>query len=284
MAESKDRRLTSRFLVLGLFAFCLAVFSNSAAQRFFSFGTSYTSLVGQPTPVPQQNAARPGREDEPTPIEEGVMTEKQEKHSKIFKGYRDSTGGKRLKDLILNQNEVRVEVPIGDVLAPRGTDLSEYLAAYLKKEVCNSDAIVVGTVTRKSSQLVDDGTFTFTDYEVNPDEVLRNNSKAPVQTGNSITLTRPGGSVNLKGHVIRARDRSYDLLSVGHRYLLFLQFVSETGAYQPIYNSVLEDSFELDNGQMIQVSQKALPFGNSQPRNADSFLGEVRKAVATVCN
>src|SRR5437867_768128 len=146
MAKSKDRRLTSRFLVLGLFAFCLAVFSNSAAQRFFSFGTSDTSLVGQPTSVPQQNAARqntarPGREDEPTPIEEGVMTEKQKKHSKIFKGYRDSTGGKRLKDLILNQNEVRVEIPIGDVLAPRGTDLSEYLAAYLKKEVCNSDAI-----------------------------------------------------------------------------------------------------------------------------------------------
>ena len=40
---------------------------------------------------------------------------------------------------------------------------------------CDADAIVVGEVTSKSSQLTEDQDFIFTDYELKVEEVIKNN-------------------------------------------------------------------------------------------------------------
>lgn len=249
-------------------------------------GTSLTSRETSQNQPKQSgaNSEQSTKQEDPTLIQEGVMTDKQRKHSRIFKGFIYVTGGRKLRDLIGNQNEIHVEKEIGDVQAPRGPDLRMYLQTYFKKVICGADAIVIGTTVSKSSQLTDDGTFTFTDFEFSPEDVLKANSSVLLGVGNSITITRPGGSVKLNGRIIRGQDHNNEPLQVGRRYLLFLRLIPDTGAFQALDNSAFEDSFELNAERITQVSAKALPFGNQRPSDAVTFLSELRSAITGACS
>jgi hypothetical protein len=46
-----------------------------------------------------QGALSSGKQEEATPIQEGVMSEKQKKHSKLFKGFSNVTRGKNYVNL-----------------------------------------------------------------------------------------------------------------------------------------------------------------------------------------
>ncbi len=229
-----------------------------------------------------QDKAR--HQEEATPIQEGVMSDKQKKHSKIFKGFKDVTGGKKLRDLAGERGDVEVTMPIGDVQAPRSANINQYLNKYLNEVSCKADAVLIGTVTSKTSQLIEDGTFTFTDYEVRVEEVLKNNSTSPISSANTITVTRSGGAVKLNGHTIRAIDYRNESLAPGSRYLLFLQFIPETGAYQSLNNNLFEDSFQLCDGQIIQVSGKPLPFKSQRPFPETPFMVELRAVANQSCD
>lgn len=226
-----------------------------------------------------QHGIAPSKQEEATPIQEGVMTEKQRKHSKIFKGFREVTGGKKLRDLVTERGDVEVIVPVGDVQTPRSVNLSKYL----QNISCEADLVVIGTVKNKASQLIEEGTFVFTDYEVTATEILKNNPVVPIEPNNSITLTRSGGAVRLNNHIVRAIDYRNEPLEVGNRYLLFLRFVSETGAYRPLGSSVKEDSFQLSDGGLTQVSEKPLPFKLRRVSPEPLFMSELRAVVNNSC-
>lgn len=223
-----------------------------------------------------QNMPRP--EDDATPIKEGVMTAKQKHHSKIFKKYEDVTGGKKLPDLIAQRRLISVEREVGDMIVPSSFNPQQFF----QNLSCKADAVVVGTVTSKSSQLTDDQTFIFTDYELTVEDVLKNNAAAPLNPS-SITVTRTGGAVNLNGHIGLAVDHSQKPLVLNERYLLFLKFIPETGAYRA-FNNWGDDSFMLRGGKVIQVSESPLPFGPHRIVDTTSFFTEVRTALANGCN
>lgn len=83
----------------------------------------------------------------------------------------------------------------------------------------------------RSSDLTAKETFIFTDYTLLVEGVLKNNPAAELNPGDSIIVTRPGGTLILDGRKVKAVDGDYPPLRMAGRYLLFLRFISQTGAY-----------------------------------------------------
>jgi hypothetical protein len=236
--------------------------------------TALTALHGR-----TQSSTASSKRDEGTPIQEGVMTERQKKHSKIFKGFEGATRGRKLRDLVAERGDIDVREDLGTTFLPPSFNLHENL----QRLACEADAVVIGTVKSKSSQLIEEGTFVFTDYEVAVEEILKNNFAAPIQQNNAITVTRSGGTVKLNGHIVRAIDYRDKPLEIGEHYLLYLKFISDTGAYRPFGNSMSDDTLYLRGGKITQVSRKYLPLGR-RVADADSFMAEVRTALNSSCS
>lgn len=231
------------------------------------------------SPAKQAVPTQENKQEEPTPIREGVMTDKQKKNSKLFKGFKDITKGKKLRDLVAEQGDVTV----GKMLPERIRSNSFSLDKYLQTLACKSDVVVTGTVKSKSSQIIEEGTFVFTDYEIAVDESLKNSGGGLAQPDASINVTRIGGAVKLNGHTIRAVDSEQPPLQVGARYLLFLTYVPETDSYTSAFYGVGEDTFQFRGNKLTQVSSISLPLGNSVATDADSFIAQVRSALANTC-
>lgn len=231
-----------------------------------------------------QNGLTASKQEEATPIQEGVMTDRQKKHSKLFKGYSNVTRGKKLRELAAERGNVEVIYELEDGQAPRSSELHQYLNKYLQKVRCGADAVVIGSVLSKASQIIEEGTFAFTDYELTVEEILKNNSVTQIQPNSTITVTRSGGTVSLNGHVIRAKDYRNEPLEIGGRYLLFLKFITDTGDYQSFGNSLFEDSFRISGDQIIQVSGKSLPFGSRRTAIMNTFMDELRATLNNPCD
>lgn len=195
-----------------------------------------------------QGTSASAKPDEATSIQEGRMTDSQREHSKLYKGFGT---GKKLKD-------VAVEIRCG-VKVKRNTPLpvgepgpASTFSEFLRGLACNADAVVVGVVKDKASQLTEDGDFVFTDYQLGVEEVLKDNASAHLMPNISITLTQPGGRVRLGGYIIEAEDASFRSLIIGGRYTLFLKFIPSTGAYASL-NSV--SSYELTDKAKAQTEE-----------------------------
>lgn len=214
-----------------------------------------------------------------TPIQEGVMTEKQREHSKIFRGLDSHGGGKKIKDLVAAQGDVNVWGPLDCGPYMPLPDLSQFLTTM----ACEADAVVLGFVNSKSSNLTDAGNFLFTDYEVTVKEALKTNAAAPFAPGEQITVTRSGGAVMLNGHVVRAINQNQKNLQIGKFYLLYLRYIPKTGAYRQVFKTLSEDTFLLEGEQASQLSRQAWPFGEHGKHDASTFLNMARQAAANSC-
>jgi hypothetical protein len=231
-----------------------------------------------------QNTNKPGqkitvtKQEEATPIELGVMTEKQKKHSKLFKGTHYSRG-RKVADLVAKQGDVRLWGPIREAsLRPVA------LSVVLTNLKCNTDAVIIGVVKSKSSNLIETGTFVFTDYEITVEEILKNNDLAPIRQGGEITVPRLGGKVVLRGHVVQAVDEGMAPLAIGERYLFYLKYEPLAETYRPYGHPSYDDTFHLNGDKISQVSDKVLPFEQHQATDATSFINEVRNTLNNPCN
>ncbi|HEX8000511.1 MAG TPA: hypothetical protein VF528_19165 [Pyrinomonadaceae bacterium] len=210
-----------------------------------------------------------------TSVQEGVMTEKQKKHSKIFRGFESYTQGKKLRDLTSETWDVYLVVPVGNVITPRSFNLTEFL----RNMSCEADAVVIGKVQGKVSQIIEEGTFIFTDYELTVSEILKDDDAAPIEVNANITYTSPGGAIELNGRTIRAVDQRREPLQIGERYLLYLKRIPEMSTYKGFSNSRDGDSFQIKDGIITQASNRLLPLGTKRTTTADYFMAEVRAAL-----
>ncbi|HYV07307.1 MAG TPA: hypothetical protein VFB82_22115 [Blastocatellia bacterium] len=113
----------------------------------------------------------------------------------------------------------------------------DYFAGFAKQ----SDAIVRGRAIHKTSQITEDDSFLFTDYDVIVSEVFKNNATAPIDTGKIITVTYVGGKIVVDNVIIKAGGNGVALLPVDARdVLLFLKFVPLTEGYQLANNGAFE--------------------------------------------
>jgi hypothetical protein len=209
-----------------------------------------------------------------TPIKVGVLTERQRAHSKLYSQYREMRAQNMdsITELAAHNKgkckivQTRTFTPLGPLLGP---DTPENYFDRLARE---SDAVLLGRPTKKVSQITEDDSFIFTDYDVLIKEVIKNNIVAPLDAGASITITRPGGKVLLDGMIVRAIDDSYGPLPInGNDVLLFLRFVPETGAYRATRET---GSFELDGSSVRPLTRSAMPPGTIL--DSDSFLKTIR--------
>lgn len=205
------------------------------------------------------------------------MTEKQKAHSRIYKEYKQGPD-KNLCRLVegspaplLVQVAGLRELP---ALSPTPHGYPNWLLRIFAHE---ADAVVVGVVKSKSSALTEDGSFIFTDAQVEVQEVIKDNLAAPIPRNTEITVTRPGGTIMLKGKEVRAADVEFDPFQVNGRYVLFLTFIPETGGYR----AFSERSFQLLPGIVVKVTRKTafvLPQSHYDP---EAFVNEVRAAVVS---
>src|SRR2546423_609195 len=217
----------------------------------------------------QQHKQERAREDA-TPVEEGVMTPQQKEHSKLYKGYRT---GKKLRDLTTTVGDVSLRRDIG----AQGGDTDEPsfdLQKFLREMASDADAVVVGTVKNKSSQLTEDEDYVFTDYELSVEEVLKDNPAATIRANNKITVTRPGGTILLNGRIVEAVDEAFQPLRKKGQYLIFLRFIPSTGGYQALGSKA---SFQIDDDKIGKLTKEPLSLGDE---NVSAFMNEVRAAIA----
>jgi hypothetical protein len=210
--------------------------------------------------------------EEPTPVTRGVATPRQKEHGKL---YPQDTGLGKLSTLIGNDKLDRSK-EINLTVLPSTPELSiDGTTESLGKLVSSSDAIVLGTVLSKTSQLTENETFVFTDYEVTISEVLKT-KVATIHPQKVITVTRPGGKILLEGVIVNAVDRNFKPLAIGASVLLFLKYLPATDSYQAVNN---KSSFELLNNKVKPLSDA--PDAKKQRGDVTSFLGDIRAAIAS---
>jgi hypothetical protein len=203
------------------------------------------------------------------------MTERQKLHGTLHKEYLLGST-KNLCRLAANAREPIVVTAGGVRELPALSPTPQgYPDRFLSVFAHEADAVVVGVARSSSSALVEDGSFIFTDVQVEVQEVLKDNPAAHIGPAMEITVTRPGGRLVLKGKQVRAEDADFKPFNEGGRYLLFLQFIRESGAYR----AFSERSFELVPGGVAKLTGNTglvLPQSHSDP---EAFLNEIRAAV-----
>lgn len=185
------------------------------------------------------------KKEEPTVLGDEEPSARQKEHGKLFKH-----AGRKLRDIAASQpGDVEVVEEEGYVIhMPKTSRVPTFISA-----LCKADAVIIGTLKSKSSQLTEQGNFIFTDYEVTINEVIKNDLISPIEVGSSVVTTRDGGAVEINQRVLRAKQADFDPPVVGNRYLLFLRFIPKTKAYLMYGNG----SFELQSNAMLALGPAA---------------------------
>src|SRR5205085_3673515 len=104
-----------------------------------------------------------------TPIQLGVMTEKQEQHSKLYSQYNTRN---KIPDLLkLNDDGIVIIRQLPLPFGYPGQVRSE--ADEMKRITCAADTIVLGTVKSSASQITESQSFLLTDYVLLVQQVLQ---------------------------------------------------------------------------------------------------------------
>ena len=104
-------------------------------------------------------------------------------------------------------------------------------AAILKKETCDDDTILIGSISDKQSHLTTSGRSVYTDHAFNPQQTLKGTR------AKQIVVTQVGGRVdNLPTGVpgfttVEFENEQFPRMKLGTTYLLFLRRIAASGAY-----------------------------------------------------
>ncbi|MGI8467438.1 MAG: hypothetical protein ACR2N3_03210 [Pyrinomonadaceae bacterium] len=224
-------------------------------------------------------------QDEATVVQRGQVTVKEREYSKEYRKLYSYRSGSKLTWLseLGNRrgNKQEVGVSIGVPIIPTiGGSTPVNASNFLKDLSCKADVVVIGLVNNKAAHLTDDETFVYTEYEFSVEDILKNNSAAPIKINNSIQITRPGGLIRLDNQVIRVEDKLYEPLQMKKRYLLFLKFVPSVNGY---IVSDAKGDFLLENNSFKKLSKIALPGGLDIDNDSRMLFSNIRASILTGC-
>lgn len=226
-----------------------------------------------------QGELRRQQAEDATPVQPGVMTQRQRVHSGLYGGR--GAQGKTLREQSDEQARAGKGGDVNVIVSP-GTPVfspsPDQKSTPLERAVDASDAVVIATVTARESQLTEDERYVFTDYEVAVKEVLKDNAASPISASDTMTVTRPGGKVLVGGHLITVVDEGVKPLSVGDEYLLFLKFIPETGTYAAVSED--RSGFRLSHGRVKALTAGAGYAKKQEGRDSNSLAAEARAAAA----
>ena len=154
----------------------------------------------------------------------------------------DASYGRSLREESLSRGKdvaIRLNVAENHALCDHCPTTDSTDDPEVKRAALTSDLVVLGTVTKNISALTRNDKSIFTDSEFVIDEVWKNQHANSLQTlvevGDEISIMRLGGTVGVNGHTLRVSLSNQLPLQIGHRYLMFLRYQPEVGAYVPIW-------------------------------------------------
>ncbi len=202
---------------------------------------------------------------------------KKERSQLVYKG-QNNPHSEKLKDIAaISKGEVRIEREIGlPSLTPASAPFD--LQTFLAKRACDAEAIVIGRVEGGTSQLTDDGSFIYTAYEFRVENVLKNNPFQSIAEGQTVTILRTGGAIELNGRRIVAEDKAAKTLEAGDRYLLFLSYLSEKSAY-----AADNLGYQIKHEKTIKLTEQKLQQGLESGTDVQLFTNYVRAALSAPC-
>lgn len=245
----------------------------------------FVAIAGISFTSPPTRGQKEQRDDKPTVVQKGQITEKEREYSKEYeKLYSDRNG---LKLTAMSESgeregkEQEIGVSIGVPTIPTiGSSSPTNNSNLLKDLSCKADAVVIGLVNNKTAHLTVDETFIYTEYEFSVEDVLKNNSSSPIEVNKSIQITRPGGLIKLDGQVVRVEDKSYEPLQTKKKYLLFLRSVPSADGY--IVSDARGD-FLLENNSFKKLSKITSPEGLKDGSDVRTLFNNVRDSISTGC-
>lgn len=197
----------------------------------------------------------------------------------VFKGTNGSLPN--LPKAAANATSDNVSTVIGvglPVLNPLATPL--VFNEYLKRAVCNADAIVIGTIKAQTPYLTDDETFIYTDNEMSVEDLIKNNADAPIQPNGFITVARAGGKLRLNGRNVLTKYEALQFLEIDQKYLLFLSYIPEKREYVANSNN---GSFLLEKNKINNLTPSTYKEFQSG-KDASILINEIRGAVSSTCD
>lgn len=144
--------------------------------------------------------------------------------------------------------------------------------------VAESDAVVIGVVSKATAYLTEDETGVYSEFTVRIDEILKTDGQVSLSTSGSIIVDRPGGRVRYPtGEMGQFSFDGLGMPRQGKRYVLFLKRGGQDEDYQIL------TGYELRQGRVFPLDR-----ANSNPTNFNiyansdetSFLNKLREAVA----
>ena len=153
---------------------------------------------------------------------------------------------------------------------------AQILSVY-QKMTCDADAIVAGHTDRWMAHLTAPRTNIYTGYDFVVDQIVKNNAASPLGVSRHVVVTRPGGGPLQLGtgtlKNVEFRLDKYPALQTNREYMIFLEYVAPSGAYQLLGAN---GTLILSGGQWT-IARKAL----SGTVQADFAEGALEKNLST---
>jgi hypothetical protein len=213
------------------------------------------------------------QDDPPTPIQLGVMSEKQKRHSKLFE-VPPGQGKRTLLDSLKKSPRGYIKLSPGDPNLAIPFEQMPFQTDFLRRNTCQADLVLIGTVTEKSSQVTTDLKTIFTDYGLTVNSLLFNKINLNLQTP-TITVTRLGGSVVINNSKIDYIIKSQKRFKVGMTYLLFLSYLPDTNSFTTLNR---ESAFVATPNKIIRYNDTVPPYKNIND-NSNFFINFVNESA-----
>jgi hypothetical protein len=220
----------------------------------------------------QTKVVQKADEDLPTSITLGVKTEKQKKHSKLYEEQ-----ALLLQPSLINKEDVTIYVTVfpGPILTE---DNLKNKYDILQKVSCKTDVIVRGKIKDKGSQLTENQSFVFTDYDIEIEDVIKNSSPMDLVKTKGLTLTAKGGSIKLDNRVFKVIVERSVPLRVGKDYIFFLKYLPDSQSFSL---TTEQSMFEVtSNAQNVIVEKKV---DKNVSEDLEPFLNLLPQATLNGC-
>lgn len=123
-------------------------------------------------------------------------------------------------------------------------------AQRIYEDLSSTDLAVVGKVGAAKSYALPDGGFLYSILPFRVEQVIKNNPAAPISPGDTITIGRDGGELEIAGHLVTAYCQNDPPYIPGVTYFLSLRYVPSAAIY------ITHGGLILANGQVQRLGPR----------------------------
>lgn len=148
----------------------------------------------------------------------------------------------------------------------------------------SSDTILIGTITDARAHLSNDKTGVYSEFRVQVEEVLKQDTaKSPIEVASTILTERFGGAVRFSsGKVQRYETAGQGMPQRGERYLVFLKRVDDFPSFSIVTGYQLGYDLKVSplDGAHVGEGNETYPFDKYRGFDTTLFLQIVRTALS----